>query len=135
MNNHLRKGILSYKYEFLGEVPKDSKQKVLRNCEMAFKDFFSKKRGFPKFKSKKRDNTGIYLCKNNKTDFTKVFRNKIKIPSFGFVYLKQFGKLDLSKVKSCTITDKNDRFYLSFLIDDSNKIPFEKDKNISIGID
>ena len=135
VNNHLRKGILAYKYEFLGEVPKDSKQKALRNCEIAFKDFFSKKKGFPKFKSKKNDNTGVYLCKNNKTDFTKVYRNKIKIPSFGFVYLKQFGKLDLSKVKSCTITDKNDRFYISFLIDDENKIPFEKATNTSIGID
>lgn len=135
VNNHLRKGILSYKYEFLSEAPNSCKQKTFQNCERDFKEIFKCSKGFPKFKSKKTDNTGIYLSKMNKTDFTKVFRNKIKIPSFGFVYLKQFGKLDLSKVKSCTITNKNDRFYISFLIDDSNKIHFEKDKNLSIGID
>lgn len=135
VNNYLRKGILSYKYNWLNDIPSKPIKRAMNNCEIAFKNFFKGNSGFPKFKSRKNDKSAVYIPKNNKTDFTQIFRNKIKIPLFGFVYLKEFGKIDLTNIKSCTITNNKDKFYISFLINEDNKIKFNSYKNLSIGID
>ena len=42
-------------FEFLSEVSKAALQQSRMNCDNAFKNFFSKKTGFPKFKSKKNN--------------------------------------------------------------------------------
>lgn len=40
-------------FEFLSEISKAALQQSKMNCDKAFRNFFSKKTGFPKFKSKK----------------------------------------------------------------------------------
>lgn len=133
LNNYYRKNFKD-EYSWLDKIPSKPIKESLRNCDKAFKMFFEKKSGFPKFKSKKVDKTGIYIPKNNKKDFTVVFRNKIKIPLFGFVYLKEFGLIDLSNVTSCTIVERNYKYYINFLIKEENKI-IDSNLNGTIGID
>lgn len=71
---------------------------------------------FPKFKKKNKSNVGVYLPKNNKTDFT-LERHRLKIPTLGFVRLKEYGYIPLNSViKSGTITKKCDRYYISVLV-------------------
>ena len=74
------------------------------NGEKAFKKFFKKESGFPKFKKKNKSNVGVYLPKNNKTDFA-LERHRIKIPTLGFVRLKEYGYIPLNSIiKSGIIT-------------------------------
>lgn len=73
---------------------------------------------FPRFKKKNKSNVGVYLPKNNKTDFT-LERHRLKIPTLGFVRLKEYGYIPLNTViKSGTITKKCDRYFISILVDE-----------------
>lgn len=56
-----------------------------------------------------------YFPKNNVTDLT-VERHRIKVPTIGWVRLKEFGYLPVNDVvKSCTISQKANRYYISLL--------------------
>lgn len=110
-----------------------SVKQAMINCEKAFRKFFKKECGFPKFK-KKREFYGIYLPRNNKTDFS-VKRHKVKIPMLGFVRLKEKGYLPInSDITSCTITKIADRYYISFLTNE-NFIQQQCNKTEGVGVD
>ena len=53
------------------------------NGDKAFRDFFKKSKGFPKFKKKKNQDVKAYFPKNNKTDWT-LERHRVKIPTLGW---------------------------------------------------
>ena len=118
-------------YLWIKDVSSKAVKQSIMNGEKAFKQFFKKETGFPKFKKKNRSNVGVYLPKNNKTDFI-VERHRVKIPTLGFVRLKEFGYIPLnSNIKSGTITKKCDRYYISILIDKEFK---KNNKQYSFGI-
>lgn len=118
-------------YLWIKDVSSKAVKQSIMNGEKAFKQFFKKETGFPKFKKKNRSNVGVYLPKNNKTDFI-VERHRAKIPTLGFVRLKEFGYIPLnSNIKSGTITKKCDRYYISILVDKEFK---KNNKQYSFGI-
>lgn len=89
----------------------------------------------PKFKKKNKSNIGVYLPKNNKTDFT-VERYRLKIPTLSFVRLKEYGYLPINSiVKSGTITKKCNRYYISVLVDEENQINNTISFTGGIGVD
>lgn len=95
------------------------KQSIM-NAEIAFKRFFKKQSDFPIFKKKGKSNVKMYLPKNNKTDWT-IERHKVKIPTLGFVQLKEKGYIPTSvKVMSGTVSMQAGRYYVSVLIDEIN---------------
>lgn len=100
------------------------------------KSFLRKKVDFPRFKKKNKSNVGVYLPKNNKTDFT-LERHRLKIPTLGFVRLKEYGYIPLNSViKSGTITKKCDRYYISILVEEElNSNSDIDDFTEGIGID
>lgn len=108
--------------------------KVIMNAEMAFKQFFKGKSKFPKFKKKNKCNNSFYFIKNNKTDCI-VQRHRIKIPSLGFVRLKEKGYIPVDKtIKSGCITKQANKYFVSVIIDID--IPkFTSTYNSGIGID
>ena len=111
-----------------------ARKKAILNCELAFKRFFKKEAGFPKYK-KKNDNVGLYFPKNNTTDFT-LERHRIKVPTVGFVRLKEFGYLPLdSVVKSGVITKETDRYFISILTEEKQKIINKQNLNVGLGVD
>ncbi|HBI7036398.1 TPA: transposase, partial [Clostridium perfringens] len=84
----------------------------------AFRDFFKKAKGFPRFKKKKNQDVKAYFPKNNKTDWT-LERHRVKIPTLGWVRLKEFGYIPInSMVKSGTVSQKADRYYVSILVEE-----------------
>lgn len=103
------------------------------------KSSLRKKVDFPRFKKKNKSNVGVYLPKNNKTDFT-LERHRLKIPTLGFVRLKEYGYIPLNSViKSGTITKKCDRYYISILVNeelnsDSNIDDFTEGIGIDLGL-
>ena len=77
----------------------------------------------------------MYFPKNNKTDWI-VYRHKIKIPTLGFVRLKEYGYVPTNaKVKSGTISCKAGRYYVSALCEIKEYNDYSKSNNEGIGID
>ena len=124
-------------YMWIKKVSSKAVKHSIMNADKAFRQFFNKKSGFPKFKRKNKSNTGIYFPKNNKTDFT-LERHRIKVPTIGFVRLKEYGYIPLhSVVKSATITKKCDRYYIAILVDEElkpNIQPYTEGIGIDLGI-
>ncbi|MDB2066781.1 transposase [Clostridium perfringens] len=104
--------------KWIKEVSSKATKQSIMNGDKAFKDFFKKAKGFPKFKKKKNQDVKAYFPKNNKTDWT-LERHRVKIPTLGWVRLKEFDYIPVnSVVKSGTVSQKADRYYVSILVEE-----------------
>ncbi len=120
--------------KWIKEVSSKATKQAIMNGDKAFRDFFKKAKGFPKFKKKKNQDVKAYFPKNNKTDWT-LERHRVKIPTLGWVRLKEFGYIPInSVVKSGTVSQKADRYYVSILVEEDDKKVY-KSTNEGLGID
>ncbi len=116
--------------KWIKEVSSKATKQVIMNGDKAFRDFFKKAKGFPRFKKKKNQDVKAYFPKNNKTDWT-IERHRVKIPTLGWVRLKEFDYIPVnSVVKSGTVSQKADRYYVSILVEERDI----KISNSNIGI-
>ena len=100
-----------------------------------FKRFFKGLSKFPKFKKKKNQDVKAYFPKNNKTDLL-VERHRIKIPTLGWVRLKEYDYIPSNmKVTSSTISQKADRYYVSVLCEIEQKQEVQMNTYDGIGVD
>ena len=103
----------------------------------AFTRFFKHQSAFPNFKKKGRSDVKMYFVKNNPKDCA-CERHRIKIPTLGWVRLKEKGYIPTTKdgwkIISGTVSIKADRYYVSVLaeIPDSQAV---NNRNDGIGID
>ena len=112
-----------------------ARKKAIVNGETAFKRFFKGESKFPKFKKKKNQDVKAYFPKNNKTDWT-VERHRIKIPTLGWVTLKEFGYIpESSIIVSGTISKRADRYYVSVTVKDVGSISNGTQSSEGIGGD
>jgi putative transposase len=124
---------------WIKEVSSKSVKRSLEDGYAAFRKFFDHKAGYPRFKKKDVSDPKMYFVRNNPGDcFCE--RHRIKIPTLGWVRLKEKGYIPTAKdgysIKSGTVSKQAGRYYVSVLID----IPSpERDKNNyadqGIGID
>lgn len=120
--------------KWIRDVSSKATKQAIMNGDKAFKDFFKKTKGFPKFKKKKNQDVKAYFPKNNKTDWT-IERHRVKIPTLGWVRLKEFGYIPINSiVKSDTVSQKSDRYYVSILVGEDD-IQVSKCTIEGIGID
>ncbi len=120
--------------KWIKEISSKATKQAIMNRDKSFRDFFKKAKGFPKFKKKKNQDVKAYFPKNNKTDWT-IERHRVKIPTLGWVRLKEFGYIPInSVVKSGTVSQKADRYYVSILVED-DYIEVSKSTNEGVGID
>lgn len=106
--------------KWIKEVSSKATKQAIMNGDKAFRDFFKKAKGFPKFKKKKNQDVKAYFPKNNKTDWT-LERHRVKIPTLGWVRLKEFGYIPINSiVKSGTVSQKADRYYVSILVEETD---------------
>ena len=104
--------------KWIKEVSSKATKQAIMNGEKAFKDFFKGTKGFPKFKKRKNQDVKAYFPKNNKTDWT-IERHRVKIPTLGWIRLKEFGYIPVNSiVKSGTVSQKADRYYVSILVEE-----------------
>ena len=76
-----------------------------------------------------------YFPKNNATDLI-VERHRIKIPTLGWVRLKEYGYIPSNvKVSSCTVSQKAGRYYVSVLCEIEQKRMKQMNNHDGIGID
>lgn len=112
---------LSKQLGWIKECGSKARKSSIMDCDLAFKKFFKKKGGFPKYK-KKNDSVGLYFPKNNSTDFT-LERHRVKFPNIGYIRFKEFGYIPLnSNIKSGTITKQSNKYFISLLVDVEDNI-------------
>ncbi len=105
---------------WIKEVSSKAVKQAIMNADGAFKKFFNGKSKFPKFK--KKQSVKAYFPKNNKTDWT-IERHRVKIPTLGWVRLKEYGYIPLNvKVSSGTVSQQADRYYVSILVEEESNI-------------
>ena len=112
---------------WLKEVPSKAVKQALIYADRAFKDYFYKRSGKPKFK-KKGSSESFYLIGT-----IKVERHRIFVPVLKWIRLKEFGYIP-KNISSVTIYMKNGRYYISCLCKDEvdERIPLS---DYNMGID
>jgi len=122
-------------FKWIDNCGSKARKKAIVNAETAYKRFFKGQSKFPRFKKKKNQDVKIYFSKNNETDWT-IERHRIKIPTLGFVELKEKGYIPTNaKVVSGTVSMKAGRYYVSVLCDVVDYNDYSSIKNEGIGID
>ena len=122
---------------WIKEVYSKAVKKSIENGCTAFIRFFKHQSAFPKFKKKGKSDVRMYFVKNNPKDCY-CERHRIKIPTLGWVRLKEKGYIPTTKdgwkIKSGTVSIKSGRYYVSVLVEIPN-IQITKNNNEGIGID
>ncbi len=122
-------------YVWIKEVSSKSVKQSIMNADKAYKNFFKGLSKFPKFKKKGKSNVKMYFVKTDAKVIIPCERHRIKIPTLGWVRLKEKGYIPTNSViKSGTISSKAGRYYISVLVDEQEKSQVELD-NFGLGID
>ena len=124
-------------YSWIKEAYSKAITQAVNNGQTAFTRFFNHESNFPNFKKKGRSDVKMYFVKNNPKDCC-CERHRIKIPSLGWVRIKEKGYIPTTKdgyvIKSGYVSIKADRYYVSVLVEiPDNKIA--NNSNEGIGID
>ena len=124
-------------YSWIKEAYSKAVTQAVNNGQTAFTRFFNHESNFPNFKKKGRSDVKMYFVKNNPKDCC-CERHRIKIPSLGWVRIKEKGYIPTTKdgyvIKSGHVSIKADRYYVSVLVEiPDNKIA--NNSNEGIGID
>ena len=124
-------------YSWIKEAYSKAITQAVNNGQTAFTRFFNHESNFPNFKKKGRSDVKMYFVKNNPKDCC-CERHRIKIPSLGWVRIKEKGYIPTTKdgyvIKSGHVSIKADRYYVSVLVEiPNNKIA--NNSNEGIGID
>ena len=142
-------------YKFLKEIPKYSRQNIVRRCEDTYIKFFEYckdpnnhiKVGLPKFKSKRKNPITSYFFEGNQyyvsNNFQKLYirfidENHIHLPHLKNMEIKQTGYLleeDLPNiVESCIKYEKN-KYYVCLCIKYPVNYFIQNPNNVNLGID
>ena len=114
-------------------------QDVLSRTDKAYKNFFRRikqktdKAGFPRFKAKERYNSFTYI--QSGFSFTKD-KGRIELSKIGLVKIKLHRQIpDKAQIKTCTIKQEGEQWYVIFSCELTNPIPEKKAVANAIGID
>ena len=124
-------------YSWIKEAYSKSVTQAVNDGQTAFTRFFNHKSDFPKFKKKGRSDVKMYFVRNNPKD-CHCERHRIRIPSLGWVRIKEKGYIPTTKdgyvIKSGHVSIKADRYYVSVLIEIPDKTSASNSSE-GIGID
>jgi len=106
--------------EWLSEVSTQSLQSSIRNMDAAFTRFFREKKGFPKFKSKKRNKSSFQFVQQVYVDFES---KRIQMPKVGKVKFA-CDRTFVGKIGTCTVSKSpNYKYYITITVDDGEPMP------------
>jgi putative transposase len=126
---------------WLYEVSKCAGQEALRNLDQAFTNFFrrcregAKKKGYPKFKSRKKG-LGSFRLRGA----VQAVKTHVQLPRLGKIKLKERSYLPTPedkhvKVLSATVSEKAGKWFVSFSVEQEIPDSRPKAKAKSIGVD
>ncbi len=124
---------LKAEFPFLLEASSRALQQARINLETAYRNFFAKRSGFPKFKAKKKSSESYREPQVN--DCIEIRDTKIKLLKLGWVKLSYLPKDFDGKIKSVTVSrTKTNEYYVSILTEQELVLK-ERNSNEVIGLD
>jgi len=127
---------------WIREASSKAVKKSIMNAEAAYKKFFAKKAGFPEFKKKGVTDPKMYFVKTDRKAVIRFERHRIKIPTLGWVRLKEKGYIPKGAIiKSGTVSRRAGRYYVSVLCElddriygDAHPVEYTEGIGIDLGI-
>lgn len=123
---------------WIKEVSSLSVQKSVQNANLAFKRFFKGLSRHPQFKKKSKQDVKMYFCRSGKYDYIRCERHRIKVPTLGWVKLKEKGYIPTNPntciIRSGTVSYKANRYYVSVIVEESKNMN-DTLNNFGVGID
>ncbi len=126
----------SYKedYSFLKEVDSLALSNAQLNRNTAFKAFFSHRSGFPKFKSKRNDQSYTTNNTNGKIKFSENGKYLLSLFKCPRIRIKKHRDFD-GRIKSVTVSKTCDnKYYVALLVEEENKPKKPTDKMIGLDL-
>ena len=121
------------------EASSKSVKQSIMDADAAYRRFFKHLGKFPRFKKKDVSDPKMYFVKTDKKAVICCERHRIKIPTLGWVKLKEKGYIPLTKsgkvIKSGTVSKQAGRYYVSVLVEEpdiAKPLPNSKE---GLGID
>ena len=112
-------------YAWIKEVSSKAVKQSIMNAEAAFKRFFHHQSGFPNFKKKNKSDVKMYFVKTDAKTIILCERHRIKIPTLGWVRIKEKGYLptnpDTHRIRSGCVSCRAGRYYVSILVEEEEK--------------
>ncbi len=109
-------------FSWIQEVSSKSVKQSIMNAEGAFRNFFEHRTGFPNWKKKSKSDVKMYFVRNGKTCLISCERHRIKIPTLGWVRIKEKGYIPTNSethiIKNGCISMKAGRYYVSVLVEE-----------------
>lgn len=122
-------------YIWIKEVSSKSVKQSIMDADKAFKRFFKKQSRFPNFKKKNKSDVKMYFVKTDAKVVIPCERHRIKIPTLGWVRIKEKGYLPTDKIiKSGTVSYRAGRYYVSVLTE-VEEVKKSELNPVGIGID
>lgn len=125
-------------YKWIKDVSSKSVKQSIMDADRAFRNFFKGKSLFPKFKKKGKSDVKMYFVKTDAKVIILCERHRIKIPTLGWVQLKEKGYIPTNSnthiIKSGTVSYKSGRYYVSVLVE-QKEIVKPTLNDFGIGID
>ncbi|WP_318616931.1 transposase, partial [Sporosarcina sp. YIM B06819] len=121
--------------QWIKDVSSKAVKQAIMNGDKAFRNFFKGLAQFPRFKKKRYQDVKAYFPKNNATDLT-VERHRIKVPTIGWVCLKELGYIPTNTaVINCTVSQKAGLYFVSVLCEVEEVKEAHVPEHDGIGID
>lgn len=113
-------------YIWIKEVSSKSVKQSIMHADRSYKRFFRGQAGFPHFKKKGKSELKMYFVKTDAKVVIPCERHRIKIPTLGWVRLKEKNYLPTNPnthlIKSGTVSYKAGRYYVSVLVDEKESV-------------
>ena len=113
-------------YKWIKGVSSKSVKQSIINADRAFRNFFKGKSHFPKFKKKAKSDVKMYFVKTDSKVIIPCERHRIKIPTLGWVQLKEKGYIPTNPnthiIKSGNVSYKAGRYYISVLVEQKETV-------------
>lgn len=108
--------VLKKEYEWLREPDKFSLSNAIRDMDAAFRNFFSGRAAYPRFKKKSSEQSYKTTCngKNIQVDFQS---NKIKLPKLKWVKAKVSRQFDGEIVNATILQVPSGKYYVSVCVE------------------
>ena len=108
------------KYLWLKGISSKAIQEAILTKEKAYEAFFDGKKGFPKFKSRKRINKESYYFINEQHNYY-INKNSVVLPKLKKIRITNGNKLpDVSSILSGRIIRHYNKYYVMFIYDEYN---------------
>ena len=108
-------------YTWIREVSSKAVKQSIMDADTAFRRFFKHQSGFPRFKKKGVNEPKMYFVKTDKKAVIRCERHRIKIPTIGWVRLKEKGYIPTNPekyiIRSGTVSKRAGRYYVSVLVE------------------